>query len=120
MFDESNKSEDKRGFFSKLLAALNHAHIATLHGMEESDGQQFLVMKEGLETASPKGVVRNCQQVEVLTEDDARHALAMIDDRNLAVHTYNEALADILYARLEPYAQIMDRWLTRMEQRANL
>jgi serine/threonine-protein kinase len=30
---------------AKLLAALNHPHIAALYGMEEADGQQFLVME---------------------------------------------------------------------------
>ena len=30
---------------AKLLAALNHANVATLFGLEEVDGQQFLVME---------------------------------------------------------------------------
>jgi serine/threonine protein kinase/TolB-like protein len=30
---------------AKLLAALNHANIATIHGLEEADGQRFLVME---------------------------------------------------------------------------
>ena len=30
---------------AKLLAALNHPHIATIHGFEEADGAQFLVME---------------------------------------------------------------------------
>jgi hypothetical protein len=39
----------------------------------------------------------------------------MIDDRNLAVHTYNEALADAMYQRLENYAQLMGKWIGAMK-----
>ena len=30
---------------AKLLASLNHPHIATIHGLEESDGKPFLVLE---------------------------------------------------------------------------
>src|SRR5207253_2449553 len=30
---------------AKLLAALNHANIAALYGLEQADGQHFLVME---------------------------------------------------------------------------
>jgi len=30
---------------AKLLAALNHPGIATLHGLEEAEGKRFLVME---------------------------------------------------------------------------
>ena len=39
----------------------------------------------------------------------------MIDDRNLVVHTYNEALADAMYQRLKKYAQVMDKWILLMK-----
>ncbi len=42
------KNEERLARFereAKLLAQLNHANIATLHGLEEHDGQKFIVME---------------------------------------------------------------------------
>jgi uncharacterized protein YutE (UPF0331/DUF86 family) len=41
--------------------------------------------------------------------------MAMADDRNLTVHTYNEALADKIYSHLFEYAPLMRDWLAAME-----
>ncbi|MCL6522275.1 MAG: nucleotidyltransferase substrate binding protein [Firmicutes bacterium] len=77
----------------------------------------FLHEVEGLEVASPKGVVRACREVGLLTSEEAREALTLADDRNLTVHTYNEALAKAIYSRLEAHARLMDVWLERMDRR---
>ena len=42
----------------------------------------------------------------------------MVDDRNLSVHTYNEALAEAIFDRLDEHAQVMAVWLDEMERRA--
>jgi nucleotidyltransferase substrate binding protein (TIGR01987 family) len=78
--------------------------------------QSYLRTIEGLEPGSPKGAIRFSQQVGLLTEEQARCALAMADDRNLTVHTYNEALADKIYSRLPEYAPLMKDWLAAMER----
>lgn len=70
---------------------------------------------EGLDRGSPKGVIRAFLQVGKFEEADAQLAMDMIDDRNLAVHTYNEALADAMYQRLERYAQLMRKWIGAMK-----
>lgn len=62
-------------------------------------------------------MIRAAFQAGLLDEPEARQALAMLQDRNLTVHTYNEALARALFARLQDYAVLMDRWLQRMETR---
>ena len=36
----------------------------------------------------------------MLDDGETERALAMVDDRNLTVHTYNEELAQAIYARL--------------------
>ena len=76
--------------------------------------QLYLREKEGLEQGSPKGVVRACLQVGLLTEDESRLAMVMIDDRNLTVHTYNEELAQRIFSNLKDYAEFMAVWLTAM------
>lgn len=76
--------------------------------------QLHLRTTEGLETASPKSVVRACHALALLGEEDAVQALEMTDDRNLTVHTYGESLADTIYDRLEDYADLLDRWLASL------
>ena len=78
-------------------------------------GKAFLREIEGLEIGSPKGVIRGFLQVGLFTEEQTALALAMVDDRNLTSHTYNEGLAEQIYEQLDNYAELMANWLTAME-----
>jgi nucleotidyltransferase substrate binding protein (TIGR01987 family) len=82
-------------------------------------GQRFLLVKEGLSIASPKACVRSCGQVGLLSEAQMEQALAMTDDRNLTVHTYNESLANAIYARLAGHVEILSSWLRAMRERVS-
>ncbi|BCZ91518.1 nucleotidyltransferase [Thermus thermophilus] len=77
--------------------------------------QAYLREVEGLEGASPKGVIRLAREAGLLGEE-ARLALGMVDDRNLTVHTYNEALARALFRRLPDYARLMEQILGRLQR----
>ena len=79
--------------------------------------QMYLEAEEGLDAASPKSAIRDSFQVGLLGEEQVQTALRMADDRNLTVHTYNEALADAIYSRIGEYAEVMDIWLRKMEER---
>ena len=79
--------------------------------------QMHLRAAESLEAGSPKSAIRASFRVELLTEEQARKAMAMADDRNLTVHTYNESLADAIYSRIAEHSAIMDVWLAAMEDR---
>lgn len=76
--------------------------------------QLYLREREGLDIASPKGVIRACLAVGLLTPEEGRLALKMVDDRNLTAHTYNETLADAIFSRLAQHAMLMDRWLAAL------
>lgn len=78
--------------------------------------QAFLREREGLEVASPKRAFRLAHETGLMAEEEARLALAMADDRNLTVHTYNEALAQAIFGRLRSYTELMGRVLRRMDE----
>ena len=76
--------------------------------------RSFLLVREGLDLASPKGVIRACREIGLLTDGEAVMALTMADDRNLTVHTYNEPLAIEIYERLGSYGPLLRHWLSAM------
>lgn len=80
-------------------------------------GKLFLREVEGLELGSPKGVMRGFFQVGLFTEDQTGLALSMVDDRNLASHTYNEGLATQIYEQLGNYAELIADWILAVEKR---
>lgn len=79
--------------------------------------QRFLIVKEGIESGSPKGVIKACFQVDLLTDQQTHLLLQAIDDRNLTVHTYNEALAEKIYANLFEYRPVLNEWHEAIKQR---
>ncbi|MFN3610997.1 HI0074 family nucleotidyltransferase substrate-binding subunit [Tepidimonas sp.] len=78
--------------------------------------QAVLQQHYGVELASPKPVVRACFENGLLTEDEARQALAMVDHRNLTAHTYDEALAEAIFSALPSYRALLRQWLQRLAQ----
>ena len=79
--------------------------------------KQYLFDVEGIDVASPKAVIRSCREIGVLTLEQAVLALQMADDRNLTVHTYNEALAQVIFERLFAYQPLLNDWLYCIKDR---
>lgn len=75
-----------------------------------------LYVYEGLDIGSPKGIVRACRDIGVLTDEQTVTALKMVDDRNLTSHTYNESLAVQICSRLPLYQQLLSLWLEKLTQ----
>jgi len=63
--------------------------------------KEFLRQIHGLEISSPKECFKELRRQNLLNEAETEIALAMIIDRNLAVHTYNEKFADELYGLIK-------------------
>ncbi|MFA5021276.1 MAG: HI0074 family nucleotidyltransferase substrate-binding subunit [Patescibacteria group bacterium] len=59
--------------------------------------KEFLRRFYDLEVASPRECFKELRRQGILTDQETETALAMIADRNLAAHTYNQKFADELY-----------------------
>ena len=81
--------------------------------------KQYLYDIEGIDIGSPKGVIRNSREVNLLTDDETVTALQMVNDRNLTVHTYNEEVANKIYSNLHAYLNILNSWNGRMDKNIN-
>ena len=81
--------------------------------------QAYLRVVEGLDIASPKGVVRSCRELGLLTESETAQCLKMADDRNLTVHTYNEPLALAIYERILGHRYLLVKWQQAVRARVD-
>ncbi|WP_035119617.1 HI0074 family nucleotidyltransferase substrate-binding subunit [Cohnella panacarvi] len=77
--------------------------------------KEVLYEREGIDSGSPKSVIRSCRETGILDTEQTAAALQMADDRNLSVHTYNEKLAAEIYSRLHAYQAVYSAWLSGLE-----
>ncbi|UFU00203.1 nucleotidyltransferase substrate binding protein [Radiobacillus kanasensis] len=80
--------------------------------------KQYLYDIEGIDVASPKGVMRSLRENSILNEDEAIKGIGMVDDRNLTVHAYNKEVAVKIQANLKEYYQLLVSIIERMKSRA--
>jgi nucleotidyltransferase substrate binding protein (TIGR01987 family) len=74
---------------------------------------QAYCRQQGLEANSPRASLRTAFQMGLL-DDDQRY-MAMLQSRNLASHTYEEATAEAIYAALPGYAEAMHTTVLRLQ-----
>ncbi len=66
---------------------------------------QAYAHQEGIECHSPRSCLKTAFQLKLINYDD--NWLKMLDDRNLAVHTYKEKYADEIFGRLTLYSAML-------------
>ncbi len=78
--------------------------------------QRYLQDRHELEVGSPRESVRTSLEVGLLDGEQAERGLVMMKDRNLIVHTYNDALANEILGRVRGHAEVMKTWLDAMQR----
>lgn len=69
---------------------------------------------QGVEANSPRASLREALRLRLM--DDDSHYMAMLQSRNLASHTYEEAMAEAIYAALPAFADAMRTTITRLRE----
>lgn len=82
--------------------------------------KQMLYDIEGIDIGSPKGVIRACREIGIFNDEQCTSALRMVDDRNLTVHTYNEALAAEIYERLTHHLGQLRFWFAGIKAKVEI
>ena len=67
---------------------------------------------EGLDCYSPRNCLKTAFQLDLIDYDE--NWLKMLDDRNLAVHTYKEKYAEEIYRRLATYSDLLSSLAKRL------
>ena len=80
--------------------------------------QHLLGERENIEVGSPNATIRAARRLGWLSDEDARAATRIGQDRNLAVHMYRGQLGEAIAARLAGHAAVLRRWLDALRERA--
>lgn len=78
--------------------------------------QHLLAERENIEVASPNGTIRAARRLGWLSDEDARAATRIAQDRNLAVHMYRGQIGEEIEERLAGHAAVLHRWLDALRE----
>jgi hypothetical protein len=81
--------------------------------------QQLLAEYEGISVASPNATIRAARRLGWLSDEDARAAFDIGNDRNLAVHMYRGQIGTEIAQRLAAHAEVLCCWLAALQARAS-
>jgi len=68
-----------------------------------------------VEVASPKATFRTALNAKLISEEEFKILLKMVDDRNLTSHTYKENLAEEISKRIPAYYELMNELTQRFK-----
>jgi uncharacterized protein YutE (UPF0331/DUF86 family) len=80
--------------------------------------QKMLAALENVSAASPNAPIRAARALGWLSDEDARAAIRLGEERNLAVHMYRDKVGQQIEQHLADHAALLRRWLDALRQRA--
>lgn len=109
----SNSEQDRARFLqeAKAASALNHPNICTIHGIEEHNGQMFIVMElvEGQMLSEKKNSISFKQAIDIGIQ--LSEGLAVAHEKGIV---HRDIKPDNIMIRKDGIAQIMDFGLAKL------
>ena len=78
--------------------------------------KEYLKVKEGIISNSPKSCFKEIFSLGYLTEEDTVKCMEMTDRRNDTSHTYKEEVAKIIYSKINEYFLLMKKILEKFKE----
>jgi len=80
--------------------------------------QRLLAALENVSAGSPNAAIRAARNLGWLSDEDARAAIMLGEERNLAVHMYRDEIGEQIEQHLASHAALLHRWLDALIRRA--
>lgn len=80
--------------------------------------QKLLATFENVSAASPNATIRAARSLGWLSDEDARAAIKLGEERNLAVHMYRDQVGQQIDEHLPGHAALLHRWLDALRKQA--
>jgi uncharacterized protein YutE (UPF0331/DUF86 family) len=80
--------------------------------------QKVLAVRENVSAASPNAAIRAARSLGWLSDEDARAAIRLGEERNLAVHMYRDEVGQQIEKHLADHAALLHRWLEALQRQA--
>ena len=80
--------------------------------------QRLLAVLENVSAGSPNAAIRAARNLGWLSDEDARAAIKLGEERNLAVHMYRDEIGEQMEQHLASNAALLHRWLDALFRRA--
>ena len=68
------------------------------------------LQKEGriLQIKTPKAIFRECLKAKILSDDQVRLSIKMVDSRNLTTHGYDEELIEAIFSQIPLFINLLE------------
>ena len=72
-------------------------------------------LKRNVEVNAPESVIRDAHNAKIISEQDTRNLIEMIDDRNMSTNIYKEEIADQIGLKIALYYDIMRKYANNLK-----